>query len=282
MRIVDCMTFFNEYDMLELKLNIMYDYVDRFVIVESDHTFANNPKEYNFENNIARYSKWMDKILYIKVKSPKFKDPWHNEFWQRQQMRFGWNDLTDNDVIMISDCDEIVRPEALEFIKNSNYSYYGLMMPIFYYKFNYMNAVDEYSVWVTAYRGYRGDASQMRRKGNETEFRRTTNGVFVHHAGYHFSYQGNKDFITTKMKNFSHQEHNNEKVLNNLDIESHIQNGTEHMDRTPAGTWQKVKLDNYYPQYILDNKEKYKDWICEDGNKSVTDYYDRKILQLES
>ena len=65
MTLYDCFLFFNEYDILELRLKELYDTVDYFVIVEGTHTHIGNPKESNFEKYKARYEPYMEKIRYF-------------------------------------------------------------------------------------------------------------------------------------------------------------------------------------------------------------------------
>ena len=68
-KIYDCFNFFNELDILEMRLNILYDYVDYFVIVESSVTHTGLEKEYIFEKNKERFSKFVDKIILFKVEN---------------------------------------------------------------------------------------------------------------------------------------------------------------------------------------------------------------------
>jgi beta-1,4-mannosyl-glycoprotein beta-1,4-N-acetylglucosaminyltransferase len=285
MRIIDNFLFSNEYDVLELKLETMYDYVDEFIVVESDATFTNLTKEYNFEKNKERYSRWLDKITYIKVSSPKHTNAWDNEFWSRDQFKLGWNNIQSGDILIISDCDEIIRPETLEFIRNSDYNYYGLMAPIFNFKANYLNTENEYTVWPVAYRykeGINYIPSLMRRTANEQFiFRnRTDKSILVHHAAWHFSSYGNNEFIKNKLQSFSHTELNIPKYVDNIDVDKFIEESNNHINQN-SGKWKKVILDNYFPKPILNNKEKYKDYICGDGDHSVTHYYNYGILQVE-
>ena len=67
MKIYDCFLFFNELDLLEIRLNLLYQHVDYFVIVESEVTFQGQLKDFNFEKNIKRYEKFTDKIFYFKL-----------------------------------------------------------------------------------------------------------------------------------------------------------------------------------------------------------------------
>ena len=278
--IVDNILLHDEIDMLELRLNVMGDHVDRIVIVESDHTFTNIPKPYHFEENAERFSRWFDKILYVKAVSPKHVDPWSNEHWSRDQMAKGWTDLTDQDILIVSDVDEVIRPEAIDYIKNTTHNYYGLIMPVSYYKFNYVDVHSTgigYVAWAGAFRNI-GDypPHQLRKfRGNEKSC------VWIHHAGWHFSWIGNDKYLNNKLKSFSHTEFDNDEVAKKLSsIEEIIANKIDHL-RDDRKKWDVVKLDNYFPQYILDNKQKYQDFILPDADaKSVFDYYPFNICQV--
>jgi beta-1,4-mannosyl-glycoprotein beta-1,4-N-acetylglucosaminyltransferase len=285
MKIVDNFLFYGELDTLELKLETLYDFVDKFVIVESDHTFSNVPKDYILESNFSRFSFWAKKILYLKVKSPKYNNPWDNEFWSRDQFKIAWGNLQRNDVVLISDCDEIARPEAITYIKSSQYDYYGLICPIFNFKFNYLNTKNEYTIWITAYRYDRNvnyKPSLMRRVAHEQNIfrKRYSKAICLHHAGWHFSSLGDNEFVKNKLKSFSHTEFNNPKFIDNVNISKHINENKNHINQSP-GSWRSVKLDSYFPKIILENNEKYKSCILEDGDKTVLDYYKHKILSEE-
>ena len=66
MRIIDAFTFFNELDLLEFRLECLYPHVERFVISEANITFSGIPKAFVFEENRDRFSKYLDKIEYLK------------------------------------------------------------------------------------------------------------------------------------------------------------------------------------------------------------------------
>lgn len=277
MRIIDSVMFCNEYDILELRLRIMYDHVDRFVIVECNKTHTGIPKEFNLEKNLDRFAPWMDKIVYIKAEQENsFPHAWHNEFWQRDQMEKGWQDLEPDDVIIVSDVDEIIRPEAIDYIKNTNYDFYGLFMPAFYFKLNYMDTKPEYhyKVWGRAYRGVMLGGCNMRYTNDIPG----KSKIGIHHAGWHWGWIGNDEFVKEKMRNTPHVEINQPHIVDNIDIEKHIREGRDHF-RPENQTWFPIKLDNYFPQVLLDNKEKYKDLILPDGEKSALDYWGRNIAE---
>jgi hypothetical protein len=277
MRVIDTVMFWREFDILELRMNIIGDKVDKFVLVECDRTYTGVYKGFNLEKQWDRYAKWHDKIEYIKVEnSPAWNDPWENERWQRNQMKLGWQDVTPDDVVMVCDCDEIIRPEAIDYIKNSNYSLYKLMMPGFYYKFNYMDMAEHYSPWGRAYRGFMCDGNDMRYTDDVPKEQTIT----VHHAGWHFGWMGDEEFVKNKTQSFSHREFDTPQIINNINIDRQIAEGRDHF-RPHKVTWSPVKFDSYYPEYLLNNKDKYSQYIIPDGNQSVRDVWPQELLELQ-
>lgn len=120
MKIYDCFMFFNELDMLEIRLNILNDKVDYFVIAEATTTHSGEKKELFFEKNKSRFSKFLDKIIYIIVDDmPKIinGDRWPSDTFQRNSVMRGLRKCEDNDIIMISDLDEIPNLENFDSIK---------------------------------------------------------------------------------------------------------------------------------------------------------------------
>ena len=102
--------FLNEYEILKIHLEELYNYVDYFVIGESCETFWGEKKPYNFNNNQELYSKYLDKIIYIKIASQNLVesgnasvDAWEREHWQRNQLSRGLKNARPNDVIILAD-----------------------------------------------------------------------------------------------------------------------------------------------------------------------------------
>lgn len=271
--IIDSVIFHNEFDILELRLRIMGDYLDKIVIVESNTTFTGKPKEYNLEKEMDRFSPWKDKIQYFKVENPNVRDPWSNEDWQRDQLNLGWQDVGKDDIILMNDVDEILRPETLDFIKNTQYSYYSLMMPTSYFKFNYVDSVGHYSPWGKAIRGYKTFGSKMKVFNGLPN----TEKITLHHGGWHFSWMGDEEFVKHKSLSFSHTELNNPHILDNINIDHHISQGKDHW-RSDT-TWKIVDLDEYFPKVILENRDYYKKYIVENSGVKVQDIYAHKILE---
>lgn len=123
MRIFDCFPFFNELDLLELRLRELGDTVDRFVLVEANETQTGLPKPFVFEQNKARFARWADKIIHVKVTFPadlpraegKYArmGGWEREHYQRNQIARGLETAAPDDLVIVSDLDEIVRAQAL-------------------------------------------------------------------------------------------------------------------------------------------------------------------------
>src|SRR6266568_2718523 len=113
--IYDCFTFFNEFDLLEIRLEELKDVVDRFVLVEATKTFSNRPKRLFYEENKGRFSKFHDRIIHVIVDDlpEEPKDSWENQFFQRNAICRGLTNCNPDDIIMISDVDEIPRASAV-------------------------------------------------------------------------------------------------------------------------------------------------------------------------
>lgn len=122
MKIYDCFTFFNELELLELRLETYYDIVDRFVIVEADKTHANLPKPFNFAEHVSDFEKYLPKIHYIMDNSVvpySGAEDWSIENNQRNSIMNGLDDAAPDDLIMISDLDEFPDPATLKKIRES-------------------------------------------------------------------------------------------------------------------------------------------------------------------
>lgn len=124
MSVYDCFTFFNEVDLLEIRLRMLYQYVDKFVIVEMNKTHRGKRKELYFKNNKERYNQYLDKIIYITPQDvPDYKGDgdWTIENFQRTCITRGLVKCEKDDIIMISDLDEIPNPVIVDAIrKNDN------------------------------------------------------------------------------------------------------------------------------------------------------------------
>ena len=145
--IVDAFTFHNEYDMLEFRLKLLWDKVDRFVIVEADHTFSGKPKPWNFLNNIERFSWALDKIIYHPFEAKNVWDGsnpptttdashpcWQIEYDQRNAIMNACTTFSGNNTLFIGDCDEIPSHSVFDRLKSlERWEPVALRQHFFYY-----------------------------------------------------------------------------------------------------------------------------------------------------
>jgi len=265
MSVYDCFMFYNEFDILKLRLKELYDYVDHIVIIESDHTLTNHPKPYLFEKNQCQYSQWLEKIIYIKHKSQCHNDQWQNIYDQRNALALGIESSKDDDIIIFNDVDEIVRASVIDYLRLHNRSLiYGLRMPLFNFKFNFMRVnPNAHNVWTTAARAdwVKKFGGQMLRNqiqnltnlpftekvNNDHVCWTDDNSHVIDHAGWHFGYLGDNVWLKDKAINTVHQEDINDLFLKQLDVEKSIQE-KKCWDRRWPYRYEIVDLDSYFPQ----------------------------------
>lgn len=113
-KIIDCFPYFNEEELLELRINLFYDYVDKFIIVDADHTHSGLPKPFTCKETIRRLGLPKDKIEVIEVNLPSIeqcRDNWYRERLQRNVASFLFQE---DCVYHVSDCDEMIDPEKIK------------------------------------------------------------------------------------------------------------------------------------------------------------------------
>lgn len=261
MKIIDCFTFYNELDMLELRLNELYDVVDYFVLVESIKTFVRNDKELYFENNKGRFSKFLDKIIHIIVKDniPQSSDPWVVEHHQRRCIDIGIKqlNLNNDDIIIITDVDEIPDSKTLLYVKNNNLinGDYVLEFDLYYYNLNCKMRkkwkhpkIINYECY---YNEYNCDPEGVR--NNETD-----SLPVIKNGGWHLSFFGDIEFIKNKIRNFSHQEYNNEYIIDDKRIYKRIQECEELLDNG----WEFDYIDTEDNTYLPYKYKDFKEFLC--------------------
>lgn len=270
-KIYDCFTFYNELDLLELRLTELYDFVDHFVLVEANTTYTSRPKPFYYEENKARYAQWADKIIHVRVEDmPMHPDAWVNDIYQRNQIARGIVGANANDLIMVSDLDEIVRPAAVEYMRASEQSLFALRMTISNFKFNYMKVnPDRYNIWGMAGRRHLFDDiapdafRQIRFQFMSAPYQFTNNGCeVIEHGGWHFGYMGDKTWLLDKAQSFAHTEVNNPAFLDQIDPDKSIEQGTS-WDRNSSDKYTIVELDSYFPATLINNREKYQRYILD-------------------
>jgi len=277
MKIYDCFTFYNEFDLLDLRIAEMYDHVDYMVLVEADHTFQNTPKGFNFGENVKKYEH-LTKLIYIGVEDmPLSPNPWDNERHQRDSIMLGLDEANDDDLIIISDIDEILRPDTISQLRKNEADIYGFRMPLFNFKFNYMlSTQDLYSVW--------SGALKKKFLSSPEEFRKQRHNLnnlpwqyhndrikIIEHAGWHFTYLGNTDFAKNKIQSFAHSDDNRPEVLNQIDIDESIRQGRGIKLDNSDYLFTPVLVDDYLPITILNNKDSYQNLLLDHATVSAKD-----------
>jgi beta-1,4-mannosyl-glycoprotein beta-1,4-N-acetylglucosaminyltransferase len=286
--IYDCFTFFNELELLELRLHELADVVDKFVLVEANQTYTNKPKPLHYQENRARFSEFHDKIIHVVVDDlPEAQNPWVLENYQRNCIVRGLGDCRPDDFVLISDIDEIPRAttvkkvsQEMEFRKDffSNFVHSTLnsrlvksvfhrkgfrrrlrnnhpfvlkfQQPLFRYFLNCRSLQPPftYGTRMLHFRDF-SCAEEIRHSGYK----------IVENAGWHFTWMGGVQRIQEKLAAFSHQELNQPQIAATGNIEQSLNNGLVFFD--PERRQETVPLDNSFPRYLLEHPEKFSDWI---------------------
>lgn len=274
--IYDCFTFFNELDLLEIRLNVLDEAVDKFVLVEATRTFTNKEKELVFEKNKERFSKFKDKIIHIIVDEyPEFDTAWTFEFHQRNSISRGLVDCKDDDVVLISDLDEIPNPESIKKYANTR-GVKVFKQQMFYYFINCRNITEPYWANISTRMLSYGDFKKNDSSAQQVRFLK---GKMISEGGWHFSYLGGIEAIMNKIKSFSHQEYQgsfDEKV-----ILERVENGQYLFPDSNNNRYVSFPLDHACPKYIRDNIEKYKHLINK-VNYRTTDLVTLYINEIRS
>ena len=240
--IVDAFIFYNEIDMLNFRLNELYDVVDYFILVESTHTHSFKPKPLYYKENIDKYfSKFKDKIIHIVVDDMTSKtDPWKNEKHQRTCINRGIKllKLNPSDIIIISDMDEIPDPSLLKSLKykSINNVRHTLLMDFYYYNFNCLKNTKWWQAKLVNFKTYndlyKENPEFIRDSWNTYhEKHKDIKTVDINNAGYHLSYFGDVNFIVNKISNFAHQEYNKDKYKEKKKIQHAITSCIDLFDR---------------------------------------------------
>lgn len=289
--IYDCFTFFNELDLLEIRLNTLRGVVDKFVIAEATRTHTGKTKELVFQKNRERFSEFDDKIIYVvvedllpeeEVAKDLYNQPWVNENRQRNALVRGLVNLESDDVFMLSDCDEIPRPELIR--DAVSLACKGKVVRFELENFvGYLNLKDYRTprwqlgtialTWGTAFESNLLDvfkydrytvASECQgRVMQKVRFLKPT--LTLKNAGWHMTYMGGAAAICRKIKAFSHQEaavaisHVEERLAKGVNI----LNGRKDLFAVP--------LDDRFPAFLMENKDRYAEFIF----KTTCDYIRR-------
>lgn len=278
MKVVDAFIFFNELELLDIRLNILNDSVDYFVLVESTVSHAGKDKPLYYNDNKHLFEKFNHKIvhyvvddtpnsfeqarsMYTKERNETKRNilmhtlttsntageiQWMREFYQHESVRMGMLKigLNDEDVCFNSDLDEIWNPNIQYPI--DDWSVVKLKQHVYTGFLNVRSSEEWYGTYYTKYKNIKNASS------NHLDTTSKTKHEFLNDGGWHFTYQGGVDRVKTKLENFGHQEYNNDQIKNM--IQHRLDSGMDVLGRPFACV---VDEDNL-PDYLKKNKEKYK------------------------
>lgn len=290
MKVFDVFLFNGELDLLEIRLNLLSEYVDHFVITESEKTHSGIPKELYYQTNKHLFEKFNDKIIYNVVEQPSQDDldevirlyniaqyrTFQQDAYEKDSIKKVLVDIcSDDDVIIWSDLDEIPNPDIIKELKTfyNPEEVYNFAQDNFQGYLNWIETTgtltsqtrdfeyEGYPKWI----GTKMCSFSILKKYTMTQMRRelhSERNVRLYPGGWHWSTVGSPDKLSyydrilKKIKGASHVE------LNNEDLISTIPKRIEE-DRSPIGQDNAryktidVNEENNFPQYIIDNKEKY-------------------------
>ena len=266
MAIFDCFQYFNEDHVLDLRFHVLNEKVDCFVISESTKTHQGKNKKLNFDIN--NFSKFKHKIKYIVADYQKkidFQNHVGGESLVEQHQRNCLSEClvsaNDNDLIILSDSDEIPDLSKLNQIKK-NTKFTAFSQKMFMYKLNLQN-LDE-SNWIGSKISLKKNFPLPQKLRNlkfkEYPFWRFDKiGLQIIKGGWHFSFLQKPSDIANKIKSYSHGEFNKNEITDEKNIEQRIANNQDIFGRDIK--LEKILIDETYPKFIRDNKSLLSKWI---------------------
>lgn len=263
MKIFDAFTFFNELDLLELRLEILGPHVDTFILVESHQTFSGMPKPLYYEENKERFAKWNDKIIHIVVPNIEVTDgnlfKRHYlcyEAIEQRLMDIYAEEKNENAWVFCSDLDEIWNPGIINYrdlrphsLIQNNYSYW----------LNFRSNEE----WTGSIMAHMSNVFIGFNQKYRTEKPNCIHRPEYSSGGWHFSNMGGPEQIIKKLEAY---DHSNEVLpmlsqFEGYGIKDRMDKGYDFLGR--AFNYQGVpfafhiEADENLPRYLIDNKNKW-------------------------
>jgi beta-1,4-mannosyl-glycoprotein beta-1,4-N-acetylglucosaminyltransferase len=244
--IIDAFIFYNEVDLLHMRLEELYPVVDKFILVQAFHTFRGVYKEKSFDKHDPQWAPYIDKITDICVGLSGGKDAWERERYQRNvismELQAGYSL---NDIVIISDLDEIPRREVVAGLGELD-TPVALGMPHDNYGLNCLYP----GPWFAA------KALRVRDVTTAEEIRQAQFPI-IENAGWHFSYFGDDEFISNKFRSFSHSEVDTPLVHSRI-AENRKQMLDPHNHGQPLTI---VEVDETWPHAVRSNPDFWRKYI---------------------
>ena len=274
-KIYDVFTYNGEADILEIRLNILHDSVDQFVIVEAPTTFSGLKKPLYFDEQKERFAPFLDKIKYFVIDDypndeeilrladessnvPKNgPEHWRREFYQKESIKKALTHLQDNDICFIGDVDEIWNPEIL--IDYTKDDIFKLRQKVYTYYLNNRSNEPWAGTLVTKYKNIKNNCLNHLRTKGKTKY------IYIENGGWHFTSIGGIDEVRRKLNDsYTKDSYNTNEVQEKLEERF---GKKDYVGRNKFKFWIDEKD---LPKYILDNKEKYKKLLKNKKNGILT------------
>lgn len=291
--IYDCFQFFNELDLLKIRLNVLDAVADYFVITESTVTFSGEPKPLYYEENKEFFTSFQHKIIHNVIDDTPDVNPFERDFFQKNAVKRGLKNCQGEDFIIFSDLDEIPNLKKIHDVINDieHNKVYHFAQRQFYFYIN----LEEFSGNLLSYSGEFDNVDQKKWLGTkmfkysfiqDREIGETMApqmkdcGIRVDEGGWHFTYMGGdratsiEERVAHKVKSAAHQEFNNKKVLTN--IMKNIDRKKDIFGR--KSNFKRVEIDESYPEYIVNNLSLFEHLVLpKEEKKSRFSWFKRKF-----
>lgn len=253
--IYDVFMFFNELELLEIRLNALGDFVDKFVLIESTHTYSGIPKPLYFRENKKRFTKWLKKIHVITIEEnyPE-QDPKQRDTWQRNSICKELKEMTrPQDIMLYSDADEIIDVQAV-------WDYdvrLGIMGLEMYFAYFYLNAEVIGHRWVDA-KIFPAKLLEHATMWDIRYFDAVKFQRMIRNAGWHFSWMGGAERIALKAKSFGHALETEWHWKNPEVVADGLAQIGEAQPTNPIAKFKKLRLldiDSSFPPYVRENRD---------------------------
>ena len=252
--IIDCFTFFNELDLLEIRLNELKDVVDIFVLTESPYTFTGIKKPLYFQNNKGHFRDFnIEHTIYVPNRE------YRPEVYEKRQKQFNIDSAfkvwKPGDIILQGDVDEIPRASTIKEAIKHEWKSAGLNMDTFYYYLNCKGTMRR--------RKLRGDARLLRPDGwfEYNAKQDDVDDVIYNNGGWHFGFLGD---VQAKIAAWGHANQYNKPPYNTKEhIEKCMEEGLDLFMRKGrrSVSFEFIYDLTYLPLYVLQNMDKFSKYI---------------------
>ncbi len=263
-KILDCITFFDNNFIFDLRYNVLKDHVDYFVICESKFDHRNEIKKLNFDRKV--YNSKKIKYIVLEQPFPKKTNLWENQAIQREYLLQNLSFAEPEDYILFSDPDEIPNPDILRNL-NLKKKYGIFFQKCFNYKFNLFNPYE--SPWegtrlckkknLKSIDFMRQKIKSKNLRYNFFRFDKEKSIQIYQNAGWHFNNIMDPEKISLKLKTFAHSEFSESKYSDIEIIRSKIEKKIDLFDR--GHQYKAIDFDESFPEYLYSNYELYKNYI---------------------